>query len=186
MHAVAVADYLSLTRIPLGLVFLFVAGQRLLAMLVLALAAISDVLDGWVARRERAAAIAEPHTGDWLDPLCDKIFALAVVIGLLRAQHPPVGLVGLLLVREVLQVIAVTLMRFVPALHRVARDYNFRAHPIGKATTVAQFAAAGALVLNHPAAWPLASACALLGIASVAIYVHRIRGLLARPEPRRA
>jgi hypothetical protein len=69
-------------------------------------------------------------------------------------------------------------MRMVPVLHRASRDYDFRAHPVGKAATVAQFATAAALVLGHPAAWALAVVCAILGVVSVTIYVHRIRRLL--------
>jgi phosphatidylglycerophosphate synthase len=176
---VSVADCLSLARIPLGLVFLFVAGQRPWAMAVLLAAAITDVLDGWLARRCGPRRPGESHRGDWLDPLCDKLFAAAVVVGLLLTRPPPLALVFLFLARELLQLVAVTVMRMVPALHRVSRDYDFRAHPVGKAATVAQFATAAALVLGHPAAWTLAVICAVLGVVSVTIYIHRIRRLLA-------
>ena len=37
---------------------------------------------------------------------------------------------------------AVTALRLVPTLHRLSRDYDFRANPLGKATTVVQFFAA--------------------------------------------
>jgi cardiolipin synthase len=175
---VSVADCLSLARIPLGLAFLLVAGQRPWAMAVLLAAAVTDVLDGWVARRCGPRRPGESHRGDWLDPLCDKLFAAAVVAGLMMIRPLPLGLVALFLARELLQLVAVTVMRLVPALHRVSRDYDFRAHPVGKAATIAQFATAAALVLGHPVAWTLAVICAVLGVASVTIYIHRIRGLL--------
>jgi phosphatidylglycerophosphate synthase len=179
---VSVADCLSLARIPLGLVFLLVAGQRSYALAVLFVAAVTDVLDGWVARRCGPRRPGEAHRGDWLDPLCDKLFAAAVVTGLLLTRSPPLALVGLFLARELLQLVSVMVMRMVPVLHRASRDYDFRAHPVGKAATVAQFATAAALVLGHPAAWPLAVLCAALGVVSVGIYVYRIRRLLARPS----
>ena len=181
---VSVADALSLARIPLGLVFLLVArpGHAHVRgeLLVLFLAAVSDVLDGWMARRTPRLPGAS-HRGDWLDPLCDKLFAAAVVAGLLLTRRPPLLWLALLLTRELLQVIAVTVMRLVPVLHRASRDYDFRAHPIGKATTVAQFFTCAALVIEHRAAEGLAIACAILGVVSVFIYIHRIRRLLRAP-----
>jgi len=62
---------------------------------VLVLAGISDVLDGWAARRRSTAGqISEPHRGDWLDPFCDKVFVagyhegthLSVVEGAVNGQ----------------------------------------------------------------------------------------------------
>jgi phosphatidylglycerophosphate synthase len=175
---VSVADYLSLVRIPLGVTFLFVAGDRPAALVVLAAAGLSDVLDGWVARRQLRAG-QQPHQrrGDWLDPLCDKLFVASVVAGLYLAQRPPVLWLALLMTREALQLVAVTALRLVPTLHRMSRDYDFHAHPIGKATTVVQFLAATAMLLGHPLAGPAAWAAAGLGLVSVFTYVRRLRVL---------
>src|SRR5688572_20783176 len=109
-------------------------------MTVLVVAGLSDVLDGWVARRERARASDEGsdpglaqqqhhHRGDWLDPLCDKLFVGAVVAGLYLARQPPVLWLVLLLTRESLQLVAMTALRLVPTLHRMSRDFDYRAHP---------------------------------------------------------
>ena len=144
------ADYLSLVRIPLGVVFLFVAARTVLAFAVLAAAGSSDVLDGWVARRQGRRPTRTPHRGDWLDPLCDKLFVAAVVVALHVTREVPVWLLLLMIAREILQSIAVTAMRLVPALHARSRDYDFKAHPIGKATTVVQFATGAALLLEQP------------------------------------
>jgi cardiolipin synthase (CMP-forming) len=182
---VSVADYLSLVRIPLGVAFVLVAGDTLLAMTVLAMAGLSDVLDGWVARRQRAHGASDEashpgvndrrhHRGDWLDPLCDKLFVGAVVAGLYLARQPPVLWLVLLLTRESLQLVAVTALRLVPTLHRLSRDFDYRAHPIGKATTVVQFLAAAALLLGHPLAGPAVWASAALGVMSVFTYVRRL------------
>jgi cardiolipin synthase len=179
---VGVADYLSLARIPLGVAFLFTAGRPDVAIAVLAVAALTDVLDGWVARRHGPRQPGEQHRGDWLDPLCDKLFAASVVVGLVLTTAPPLSWLVMLLAREILQVIAVTVLRLVPALHRVSRDYDFRAHPLGKATTVAQFTASALLVVGNRFAGALCATAAALGVASVAVYIHRIRALL-RPVP---
>jgi len=39
-------------RVPLGVAFVPLAGRPIAALAVLALAAVSDMLDGWLARRQ--------------------------------------------------------------------------------------------------------------------------------------
>jgi phosphatidylglycerophosphate synthase len=161
-------------RLPLGVLFVFVAARPVAALAVLAAAAFSDMIDGWVARRMRPHGAWGPHRGDWLDPLCDKIFVALAMLGLALAHRPPVGIVALALTREWLQVVAFAVFKAVPALRQ--RPYNYRAHPIGKATTVVQFLAALALLLGSALVAPLAALAAALGLASVAVYVNRARG----------
>jgi phosphatidylglycerophosphate synthase len=179
------ADYLSLARIPLGIAFLLLASNTAVALAVLVAAGLSDVLDGWVARRRRPAQGEDPahHRGDWLDPLCDKLFVAAVAIGLYLTQRPPAWLLLLMMTREILQTISITFLRLVPALHARSRDYNFRAHPVGKATTVVQFMTGAALVLDLPmrVSVPLAGLTAGLGVLSLAIYVDRLRRTTPKP-----
>jgi phosphatidylglycerophosphate synthase len=175
----SLADWFSLVRLPLGVVFLFVAHRLPLAVAVLVAAGISDVLDGWAARRHSTPADdAEPHRGDWLDPFCDKVFVAAMLTGIYLAHHPPIPLLLLVVTREVLQVLSLIVYRFLPSLRR-GFQYNYRAHPIGKATTVTQFATALALLFDHPLATPLALASAALGLTTVVVYLNRAR-LLAR------
>jgi cardiolipin synthase (CMP-forming) len=171
---VSVADCLSLVRIPLGVAFVFLAHNTALAMIVLVAAGVSDVLDGWFARRHRPAEDRGQHRGDWLDPLCDKLFVGAVVTGLYLARQPPILWLALLLTREALQLVAVTALRLVPTLHRLSRDYDFRANPLGKATTVVQFFAAAAMLVGHPLAGPVVWTAAAMGLVSVFIYVRRL------------
>jgi cardiolipin synthase len=172
------ADWLSLVRVPLGAVFLFVAGRLPLALAVLAAAGISDVLDGWAARRHRAPDDHGRHRGDWLDPFCDKLFVTAVLAGIYTAHHPSPILLVLVVTRELLQGLSLAVYKVVPSLRR-GLQYNYRAHVLGKATTVAQFVTAAALLFEQPLARPLAVLCALLGVAAVAVYLHRARLLRA-------
>jgi phosphatidylglycerophosphate synthase len=183
---VTVADYLSLVRIPLGVMFLVVADGVGLALGVLAAAGLSDVLDGWVARRQRreGQTPAHVHRGDWLDPLCDKLFVLAVALGLYLARQPPLLLLALLMTREVLQTISMVVMRLVPSLHRASHVYDYKAHPLGKATTVVQFLTGALLLLDHPLARPAVYLTAALGVLTVAIYISRVRRILPAAAPR--
>jgi cardiolipin synthase (CMP-forming) len=172
----SLADWFSVARIPLGVAFLAVADRALPAMAVLVAAGATDVLDGWAARRRLGPRADEPHRGDWLDPFCDKVFVAAVLAGIYAAHRPPVLLLVLTASREILQVLSVAIYKLVPAIRRGLR-YNYRAHVVGKATTICQFATAAALTLEHPAATPLAWATAALGLASVAVYLNRARAL---------
>jgi len=165
-------------RIPLGAVFLLVASRLPLALTVLAAAAVSDVLDGWAARRHRPAADHERHRGDWLDPFCDKVFVAAMLSGIYVVHHPPVKLLLLVVTRELLQGLSLAIYKIVPSLRR-GPPYNYRAHTLGKATTVAQFLTAAALLLDQPASRPLAVVCSLLGLATMLVYVNRARALPA-------
>lgn len=69
---------MSLGRIPLGLAFIVVTDPRLMAILVAAAAA-TDVLDGFIARVSGTVS----HIGLLLDPLCDKLFVILALSGFL-------------------------------------------------------------------------------------------------------
>ena len=56
--------------------------------------------------------------------------------------------------REALQLVAVTALRLVPTLHRLSRDFNFRANAIGKLTTVVQFAGGDRAPAQASPGWP--------------------------------
>jgi phosphatidylglycerophosphate synthase len=69
---------LSLSRIPLAFVFPFVVGRPWLAFAVLLGAGLTDVLDGWYARRFHQVTA----TGSVIDPITDKIFVMTVAVTL--------------------------------------------------------------------------------------------------------
>ncbi len=178
----SVANVLSLSRVPLGLLFAVVLvapwGGAWPAMWVLALAGLTDALDGHIARREHARRQGNPRaetpagTGSWLDPICDKIFVATVLFAIWFHGRPPILWLGLILARELAQLPLSVIYVAVPALRQWLR-YDFRASLLGKAATVSQFAAITALVFKNPAA-PLAAglACAV-GCLALADYVLR-------------
>jgi cardiolipin synthase len=180
-----IADWLSVVRLPLGVVFVFVAGRLPWAMGVLLAAGASDVLDGWAARRLRSPDDVGPHRGDWLDPFCDKLFVGAVLLGIYLTHRPPPVLLLAIITRELLQLVMIVVYKAAPALRR-GPPYDFKANVLGKATTVLQFATTGTFLLDHPLARPLAMACAFMGLATVTVYLNRLRVLRARAGQRRA
>ena len=80
-------------------------GDRLGALVLLAVIAVSDVLDGWLARRFRLIT----PLGAFLDPLADKLAQVTALTILALDVHPvftpiPIWFVALVFARELLLV----------------------------------------------------------------------------------
>jgi phosphatidylglycerophosphate synthase len=175
-HKLNLPDLLSLVRVPLGVAFVPLAGRPPAALAVLAIAAVSDMLDGWLARRKPQRVAL----GEWLDPVCDKFFIIAVIVGLYLSQHAPLETLLPILTREIAILVLFLVHRLVPSLRSIRYDY--RAHVLGKAVTAAQFLAAAALLFTHPAARYLAWLCALLGLLCAGVYARRGHVVARRPS----
>jgi len=96
----SIPNMITLVRIILTPVFvcLYLEGEHTAAMLVLAVAALSDMLDGAIARRFELTT----PLGKVLDPVADKLLQLAMLL-CLASRHWAVALVILLhLFRELL------------------------------------------------------------------------------------
>jgi CDP-diacylglycerol--glycerol-3-phosphate 3-phosphatidyltransferase len=63
---------------------------------IYALAAITDVIDGWLARRKNLVTVF----GKFMDPLADKLIVMAALVMLVRLGRVASGLVIVLLARE--------------------------------------------------------------------------------------
>jgi cardiolipin synthase len=176
-------NLLSLARVPLGGAFWLTIGptaeQSPWAFAVMAAAAATDVLDGHLARREtaRARAAGRPvdpdgGTGAWLDPICDKLFVGLVLSAIIVHRRPPLHLILLIVSRELMQLPLGMVYRFVPMLRRWLQ-YDFRASVLGKAATVAQFLAIGALILNDRSTAVFAVVAFVVGVAALVDYLRR-------------
>ena len=96
-----VPNLLTFARILVIPLFIELAYQAsplasLLAGALFALAAITDVVDGWLARRMGLVTII----GKFLDPLADKLIVLAAMVMLVRLGRFPAWIAILLLSRE--------------------------------------------------------------------------------------
>jgi cardiolipin synthase len=83
-------------------------GKYMAALVVFALAAVSDLVDGALARRLHATS----ELGARLDPIADKALMLATAIPLAAANWLPVWLVGAILVRDVVIMSGAVAYRF--------------------------------------------------------------------------
>jgi len=98
-----IPNIITFSRIPLAAIFvmLFMDGRELQALLVLAIAGVTDLLDGFVARSFNLVS----DTGKLLDPLADKILAVSVLAALTLKGYVPLWAAAALAVKELLMVV---------------------------------------------------------------------------------
>ncbi len=179
------AHLLTAVRVPLAALLWLRPGDPVFFLGVLAAGGVSDVLDGVFARMLDADQRGDPrHIGSWLDPVCDKIFALSSIIAATVSFEPPIVLVALLLFREALQLplLLVYLTSWLPR----GRHADLAAVPAGKLTTVLQFGALVCIVLRSPLLYVMAPAVALSGTVAVAVFLRRASVALGEPATGRA
>ena len=133
---------LTLLRIffvPLLVVLLLTKGENLdlWAVGVFLLAAITDFLDGYLARRHRQIT----RLGVLLDPMADKLLTCSAFISLVELGYVPAWMVVIIVGRE----FVVSGLRATAA----AEGFVLQASELGKTKMVLQVAAITALVLEH-------------------------------------
>jgi CDP-diacylglycerol--glycerol-3-phosphate 3-phosphatidyltransferase len=117
-----------------------------LALAIFLVAAATDLLDGYLARR-----LAQVTTiGTLLDPIADKLLISAALISLVQVRAVPAWMVILIIGRE----FAVSGLRAIAA----AEGYMIKASELGKTKMIAQVAAISCLLLSirHPGLHTLA------------------------------
>ena len=120
------------------------------------LAAITDFLDGWIARRHQLTS----HWGALIDPIADRVFALVAVLTFLFTGMLSTAGFFVLISRDIMTAIGFLVARIIPWL----RPVEFKARMLGKIVTFLQFVTFVAL-LRFPVAVTI---CLwLVGIVSV-------------------
>jgi CDP-diacylglycerol--glycerol-3-phosphate 3-phosphatidyltransferase len=127
-----------------------VISNDLIALLIFWLAAATDLLDGYLARRWKQVTTI----GTLLDPIADKLLVSAALISLVQVQMVPGWLVVLLVGRE----FVVSGLRSIAA----AEGFTISASELGKTKTAAQVVAISLLMISihHPEVMNCAN-CAL-------------------------
>jgi cardiolipin synthase len=137
---VTIPNLLSVVRLALVPVFLWLVLWRRedeLALLVLVVSGITDYLDGKLARKLNQTSAL----GAILDPVADRLFILAVVVGLWQRDIIPIWLAIVLPLRDVF------LFSLVPFL-RTRGFSSLPVHFLGKAATAALLYALPLLLLG--------------------------------------
>jgi cardiolipin synthase (CMP-forming) len=167
----------SWIRLPLAVCFPLVMDRPALAVAVLLIAGLSDVLDGWVARRTGLATA----TGALLDPIVDKLFVLTVAASLLLSGRlSPIGVL-LLSTRECVE-LPLAVWYASSAKARTKSAATAQANLGGKLATTLQFGSVAWLLLELPGLRFWIAATAGVGVVAGALYWHRS---LRQPSPKR-
>ena len=149
-----VPNLLSASRFPLAAAFLATEATPVRVALIGA-ASLTDVLDGWLARRQQATRL-----GALLDPIADKTFVLVAISAFLIAGELSTLDYVIILLRD----FATAIGLLVAYVMKDLDPKNFKARMSGKVVTVLQLATVLALVLHAAMVRPLIW---LVGAASV-------------------
>ena len=157
-----IADVLTIARRPLAAVFVVEHGSAV-RLIVLALAGLTDLSDGWVARRWGGSRL-----GAFLDPVADKIFVAAAFAVVLLSGELAWWEIALVLLRDILATLAF--------LYTVAtrRPASLPARAGGKAVTLLQMTALFAFILDSAYLRPVAFAAAAVGVYAIYDYTRAI------------
>lgn len=161
-------NLLSLARFPLAAAFLFASGTSARVALVAA-AALTDLLDGWLARRGQTTAL-----GALLDPVADKTFVLVALSAFLLDGTIGTGAYFVVLARDFATAIGFFVAYFTPGLDPA----SFKARLSGKVVTVLQLLALLTLLLRpalFPVLLPVLAAASAWAIADYTLVLHRTR-----------
>jgi len=159
-RALAWPDALTVLRLPAAAVFLLVDDAVVRAS-VLAVAASSDLVDGWLARRFGGSRL-----GPVLDPIADKLFMAAGFWVVLRSGLLNPFEIGAVLLRDI-----VALLAFLPTVV-LGRPTTLPARAGGKAVTVGQLLTLGAFLTGSDLLRPLAWATGAVSLYAIADYTR--------------
>ena len=130
------------------------AGTRWLAVVVFIVGALSDLVDGYLARRH---AMTTP-VGAWLDPLSDKLFVIVPAVALAIRAEFPWWATAVIVLREG----AVSLLRW----RLDQRGVSMPASRAGKAKTFSQISAVGLSIAPLPSGFdPFVLAAVVAAVA---------------------
>jgi CDP-diacylglycerol--glycerol-3-phosphate 3-phosphatidyltransferase/cardiolipin synthase len=151
----------SLSRLFLALIFLLVSNPLGRAG-VIAAAAATDFLDGWLARRGKSATTS----GALIDPLADRAFVLTAVSAYLINGIFTTSQYFLFLSRDLATAIGFLVARLVPNLRPVV----FQARMLGKIVTVLQLGTLVVVLFKPALTDVLVGIIAVVSVASILDY----------------
>jgi CDP-diacylglycerol---glycerol-3-phosphate 3-phosphatidyltransferase len=157
---------LRILMVPFLLAFLIAPSRvnALMAALIFGAAALTDWLDGHLARSTQQVTTL----GKLLDPIADKILLVAGLIPLVGLGRVPAWMAATMLIRE----FAVSGLREIAAAEQVIVP----ASPMAKAKTVLQIAAILFLILNYQS-WPLSFFMVGTGLLTLSLVLSLVSGV---------
>jgi cardiolipin synthase (CMP-forming) len=166
----SIPNLITLARIILVpvVVWAIAAGELRLAFLLFLAAAISDGVDGFLAKRFGW----KTELGAYLDPLADKVLIVSIYVTLGITAEVPLWIVILVVSRDIMIVGAIILSWL------VGRPVKIKPHVVSKVNTGAQIVFAALVLASHgfkfnagPVLTLVMSLVAVLTLASVGLYL---------------
>jgi CDP-diacylglycerol---glycerol-3-phosphate 3-phosphatidyltransferase len=156
---------LRILLVPFLLAFLIAPSRvnALMAALIFGAAALTDWLDGHLARSTQQVTTL----GKLLDPIADKILLAAGLIPLVGLGRVPAWMAAIMLSRE----FAVSGLREIAAAEQVI----IHASPMAKAKTVLQIVAILFLILDYQV-WPVTFYTLGMGLLTISLVLSLISG----------
>ena len=139
-RAISIPNILTVLRIlliPLLVIFL-IKGQMLEALLVFAVAGVSDGLDGFIARYFNQRT----DLGAYLDPVADKLLLMSAYVTMAELTLIPAWLAVIVISRDVIIVMGVLLLRLIGV------SYEIKPSLASKLTTLVQLLTVFLVLLN--------------------------------------
>ena len=158
-----IPNALGFFRLLLGLLFFFFPHSY--RLLVLVTAAVTDILDGYLARRWNARS----QLGQILDPVADKVFVAAMALTFVIEARI-----------TLLQFVLISARDFVVAIGALAiylsgrsrEIFQVPSRPLGKATTVLQVSFLISVLLIGYGYWPIVIITGAFSIISAMDYIQ--------------
>ena len=163
-----VPNILTLSRfflIPLFFV-LYINDEPITALCVLLIAGVTDLLDGYIARRTGQVTV----TGSMLDPLADKLLILTVVLALLMKGILPWAAFIIMAFRECVMIVS-------SAIYHFRGLKTVPANLVGKATTVIYYTAITLMFLKQPGGVALLWCGIALSFVASVIYFMKFKSI---------
>lgn len=173
-EAGSLPNLLTLARIGLAPLVLVYFPDIKILILIAIVAAVTDFLDGYIARKFNMAT----RLGGYLDPIADKVFILCFLIGAIINGRLHLWQSGLLVIRDVY--VSIATAAYIVVERYSPKKVEVRSRMAGKLCTVAQFLAIGAMLLA-PGLLNLAIALVALtsavAIADYTLFFYRASAL---------
>lgn len=132
-----------------------------LAVVIFVIAGLTDILDGYIARRYNLIT----RLGIVLDPLADKLMLLTVLVSITVKNQVPFWIIAVVAVKETLMVMgAITLFN--------DHDMVVPANRFGKLSTVAFYIAILAVTFDLPYNQLMLNSFVVLTILALAVYLN--------------
>jgi phosphatidylglycerophosphate synthase len=156
---------ISLSRVVLAVAFVLVS-EPWDRIALIAVAGVTDFMDGWLARHEKTQSIA----GALLDPIADRVFVFVAISTYLIQGQLSTGQYFIFLTRDIATAVGFVVAKIIPTL----RPAVFRARMLGKIVTVLQLVTLVGIIIMPELTTILILTIGVISTASIVDYTFAL------------